>query len=78
MNKILGWVSLAAAGIAVSRSSDMYEHIFLLAAKFEIIANADTFMITFSTRFVLHEPAAILAVFAAASQSLLILRLPVT
>lgn len=56
----------------------MYEHIFLLAAKFEIIANADTFMITFSTRFVLHEPAAILAVFVAASQSLLILRLPVT
>ena len=56
----------------------MYEHIFLWAAKLEIIVNADSFMITFSTRSVLHEPAAILVVSVAPSQSLLFLRLPGT
>ena len=56
----------------------MYEHIFLWAAKLEIIVNAESFMITFSTCSVLHESAAILVVSIALSQSLLFLRLPGT
>ena len=54
----------------------MYAHNFLWAAKLEIIANADSFIITFSTRSVLYESAAILVVSVAPSQSLLFLRGP--
>ena len=56
----------------------MHEQIFLLAANLEIIANADSFMIPFSTRSVLHESAAILVVSVATSQSLLFLGRPGT